>query len=277
MVDAVEVLFDPGQYIGVKRDPRDPEPVVARVEDFVPAARAAYPLWCVNPVLPGSKDLRAESVACAQTLVFESDTESVEDQLAYWMKRPHSLLVHSGGKSVHAYIRLVDPLEEAQYRGLHAAIRKAAGKVLELDKTTANPNRLCRVPGGTRIPGGERQEVLSVGRRYYLAELPAPLPYRPPPLPVRNRERLTGPTAVFLSTGRHGLQHTRNAFANLTNELAEMGLDFSEIMVQADKVPLEGRPSKEDERFMLHAYRRHTRRMREMQEALAFAEEMGSD
>ena len=91
----------------------------------------------------------------------ESDNVSVEDQLAIYrhLNLPCASIVHSGGKSLHAIIRVQDEgetisKEEWKRRvDLVYSICDRAG--LKTDRQNKNPSRYTRLPGVTR--GGRKQ------------------------------------------------------------------------------------------------------------------------
>lgn len=82
----------------------------------------------------------------------ESDTMSVGKQIAIikQLELPVACLVHSGGKSAHAIVR-VDAADYDEYRKrvdyLYTVCKKNG---LALDAANKNPSRLSRMPGATR-------------------------------------------------------------------------------------------------------------------------------
>lgn len=82
----------------------------------------------------------------------ESDALSIEKQhdLYLELELPIAALVHSGGKSLHAIVR-IDAKDRAEYKervDLLYSICKKSG--LEIDVQNKNPSRLSRMPGITR-------------------------------------------------------------------------------------------------------------------------------
>jgi hypothetical protein len=106
------------------------------------------------------------NVADFRFAVAESDTLSLEDQLAFWMGCPGlpvAMLTFSGKKSVHALIR-VNCLDAAEWEA------EIAGKLfpgylvpLGMDPACKNPARL------TRLPGYYRPDTKQIQRCLYLA------------------------------------------------------------------------------------------------------------
>ena len=101
----------------------------------------------------------------------ESDDISVERQYAIYkeLELPIAALVHSGGKSLHAIVRLEAPdFKEYQKRVdfLYDVCKKNG---LAIDRKNRNPSRLSRLPGVTR--NGKKQWLVAtnVGRASWAA------------------------------------------------------------------------------------------------------------
>ena len=119
---------------------------------------------CFNPVDgTGRKD--ANITAYRYALV-ECDNMELGKQQAIikQLELPCAALVYSGGKSVHAIVK-VDAPDYAEYRKrvdyLYAACQKNG---LTIDQQNRNPSRLSRMPG---IPRGDKRQVLletNIGR-----------------------------------------------------------------------------------------------------------------
>jgi RecA-family ATPase len=103
-----------------------------------------------NPL--DGKDVRDANVTAFRYALIESDSLPIDQQYDLYreMELPVAAMVHSGGKSVHAIVR-IDAADMAEYKKrvdyLYAACRKAG---LEFDKQNRNPSRLSRLPGATR-------------------------------------------------------------------------------------------------------------------------------
>lgn len=113
---------------------------------------------CFNPVDgTGRKD--ANVTSCRYALV-ECDNMEPGKQLAaiHQMELPCAALVYSGGKSIHAIVRVNAP-DYAEYRKrvdhLYATCQKNG---LTLDQQNRNPSRLSRMPGILRA--GQKQALL---------------------------------------------------------------------------------------------------------------------
>ena len=92
----------------------------------------------------------------------ESDSMAIEEQNAIIreLELPVACLVHSGGKSLHAIVR-IDAGTYDEYRKrvdyLYEVCRKNG---LEIDRQNRNPSRLSRMPGVLR--NGHKQYLLAV-------------------------------------------------------------------------------------------------------------------
>ena len=113
---------------------------------------------CFNPVDgTGRKDANVTSFRYA---LVECDNMELGKQLAaiHQMELPCAALVYSGGKSIHAIVRVNAP-DYAEYRKrvdhLYAICQKNG---LTLDQQNRNPSRLSRMPGILRA--GQKQALL---------------------------------------------------------------------------------------------------------------------
>lgn len=113
---------------------------------------------CFNPVDgTGRKDANVTSYRYA---LVECDNMEPGKQLAaiHQMELPCAALVYSGGKSIHAIVRVNAP-DYAEYRKrvdyLYATCQKNG---LTLDQQNCNPSRLSRMPGILRA--GQKQALL---------------------------------------------------------------------------------------------------------------------
>ena len=113
---------------------------------------------CFNPMDGGGR--RNENVTDFRYALVECDNMELGKQQAIirQLELPCAALVYSGGKSVHAIVR-VDAPDYAEYRRrvdyLYAACQKNG---LTIDQQNRNPSRLSRMPGILR--GDKRQTLL---------------------------------------------------------------------------------------------------------------------
>lgn len=112
-----------------------------------------------NPL--NGQGVRNADVAEYRYALVESDDMPVEQQKALIdeLELPCAAVVHSGGKSLHAIVR-IDAADYGEYRKrvdfLYEVCRKNG---LTIDTQNKNPSRLSRMPGFMR--GSERQRVVS--------------------------------------------------------------------------------------------------------------------
>ena len=172
----ISTLFKPGEYIGyVTGDvwknadgkwlpkkgvlhrtaeelmddlERYPDDLGATVGDWKEEAGA----WIrINPI--DGKDVKNENVTRFDYALVESDTLPVREQEKRFreLELPIATLVHSGGKSLHAIVRV----EAQNYEEYRKCVRFLYGyleeKGIEIDRQNCNPSRLSRMPGVTRI------------------------------------------------------------------------------------------------------------------------------
>ena len=126
----------------------------AALGDYNPEAGA----WiCFNPMDGGGR--RNENVTDFRYALVECDNMELGKQQAIikQLELPCAALVYSGGKSVHAIVK-VDAPDYAEYRRrvdyLYAACQKNG---LTIDQQNRNPSRLSRMPGILR---GDKRQVL---------------------------------------------------------------------------------------------------------------------
>lgn len=100
-----------------------------------------------------------ENVVDFRYALVESDTMDIEEQngIIRQLNLPVAVLVHSGGKSLHAIVRIdADDIKEYQSRVnyLYDICRKNG---MVIDTQNRNPSRLSRLPGCVR---GDRQQFI---------------------------------------------------------------------------------------------------------------------
>lgn len=118
-----------------------------------------------NPV--DGQGVKNENVTKFRFALVESDTLPISEQDAMYRKLelPIAALVHSGGKSLHAIVR-VDAKNMDEYRErvniLYDFLEKQG---LEIDKQNRNPSRLSRMPGVTRNGCRQYLAAVNIGRK----------------------------------------------------------------------------------------------------------------
>jgi len=111
--------------------------------------------WCrINPMKPGSRGASDADVASFRHVLLESDTLPIGLQIkVLWrlheLGLPVALLVHSGGGSVHAWVR-VDCADADSYK---ATVARLFALPLGFDPKNKNPSRLSRWPNVKRGSG----------------------------------------------------------------------------------------------------------------------------
>ena len=115
-------------------------------------------VWvCFNPMDGAGR--KNSSVTSYRYALVESDTQDIDTQYALLqdLKLPIKVLVHSGGKSLHAIVD-IGAVDYKQYQErvefLYTVCRKHG---LEIDKNDKNPSRLSRLPGFKR---GEKWQYI---------------------------------------------------------------------------------------------------------------------
>lgn len=115
--------------------------------------------------------VRNENVTEYRYALVESDTLPVEQQYALYreMELPARVLVHSGGKSLHAIVH-IGARDYSEYRERVAYLYKVCeANGLKIDTQNKNPSRLSRMPGVMR--GEHRQYIVAenIGRESFEA------------------------------------------------------------------------------------------------------------
>jgi len=138
------------------------------------------------------KPRRADhNVICHRNFLIELDSMPIKQQIDYVRSRvPVSAITFSGSKSYHFIISLTEAVSAAEYARIAAGLLRL---LPEADRTTKNPSRLSRLPNVIRPETRNLQELVYVGSRVALKELPefpaAPTFY----------ERPTSPNILFVS------------------------------------------------------------------------------
>lgn len=146
-----------------KKDcPEQPDEVIRRVLGDYPEAAGAYIRF--NPL--DGEGVKDSNVTAFRYALVESDRQSIESQYALirQLELPVACLVHSGGKSLHAIVR-VEAANLAEYRERVRFLYQVCEKHgLKVDRANGNPARLSRLPGVWR--NGRRQFLVAtnIGR-----------------------------------------------------------------------------------------------------------------
>ena len=117
-----------------------------------------------NPL--DGKGITDANVTAFRYALVESDAISVERQYAIYheLELPIAAMVHSGGKSIHAIVKIDAPdFKEYQKRVdfLYEVCKKNG---LVVDRNNRNPSRLSRLPGVTRKGNPQRLLEVNTGK-----------------------------------------------------------------------------------------------------------------
>lgn len=131
----------------------------AALGDYEPECGA----WIRFNPLDG-QGVKDSNVTAWRYALVESDTLDVERQAAIYqeLELPVAVLVHSGGKSLHAIVRIGAPsMEEYRTRVnfLHEVCQKNG---FAIDSANRNPSRLSRLPGVLR--NGRKQYIVGTNQ-----------------------------------------------------------------------------------------------------------------
>lgn len=106
--------------------------------------------------------VRNENVIAYNFALVESDEMPIEEQYAAYqaMELPIAALVHSGGKSLHAIVRIDAPNFGEYQKRVDYLYKVCEKNGLKIDRQNRNPSRLSRMPGIMR--NGHQQSLLAV-------------------------------------------------------------------------------------------------------------------
>ncbi len=141
---------------------KHPDDIGATVGDWKPEVGG----WIRFNPLDG-EGVKNENVTSFKFALVESDTLSIAEQDIIFRKLelPIAALVHSGGKSLHAIVR-VDAADYEEYRKrvefLYDFLEKQG---VAIDKQNRNPSRLSRMPGLTRNGNRQYLAATNIGRK----------------------------------------------------------------------------------------------------------------
>lgn len=144
---------------------KHPDDIGATVGDWKPEVGA----WIrFNPV--DGEGVKNDNVTRFRYALVESDTLPVAEQDILYRKLelPIAALVHSGGKSLHAIVRVdADNYEEYRKRVdfLYDFLEKNG---VTIDKQNRNPSRLSRMPGVTRNGNRQYLAATNIGRKSWV-------------------------------------------------------------------------------------------------------------
>lgn len=109
-----------------------------------------------------SSDGTDATVSGYANALVECDSKTPEEQLAIIRKLnlPCAAIVHSGGKSIHAVVKIQATTEREYQQRVDRLFKECEKAGLPLDRQNRNPSRYSRLPGVVR--GGKRQFLIAV-------------------------------------------------------------------------------------------------------------------
>lgn len=153
--------------------------------DLAEAARLNADGWDIYLVSGDGGDTAAEIRLC-RALFCEWDDKPLDWQAIAWQELglpEPTVQIATGGKSIHNWWVLRDPLPPDQWRALQARLIAYA----QSDPCTKDPCRLMRLPGFTHQQTGNRSGILTQsGQRYSAWEIEDCLPEEPAATPLLN-------------------------------------------------------------------------------------------
>ena len=132
------------------------------VGDWKPEAGA----WIRFNPLDG-KGVKNENVTAYRYALVESDTMTIQEQDAMYrrLELPITALVYSGGKSLHAIVKIDAKDSEEYYERVNFLYDYLEKEGLSVDKQNRNPSRLSRMPGVTRNGKMQYLAATNIGRK----------------------------------------------------------------------------------------------------------------
>lgn len=169
-----ETMFDEGDFCfcGDRLEPGTPKTIRPTLEWA--QTGSSGPFCIVNPLTGLSAPKKSgdgvtyRGDACVKTFrhsLIEFDNQPIESQIRFWssIKLPVKCLLHTGNKSLHAWIDLsgqsiasLETWEKSIKNDLYAARLKPLG----VDMTCSNAARLARLPGVFRAEKNQWQRLL---------------------------------------------------------------------------------------------------------------------
>lgn len=185
LVRYLELVFEPEEYVGLVTDawqregetkwlPAKGVADLTREELVEKLRKAKDPSYVIGDTVKGAgawvrinpmdgKGVKDVNVTAFRHALIEADDQDLGRQLGLIraLQLPCSALVHSGGKSVHAIVR-VDAPDATEYRArVNRLYEVCNANGLKVDEQCRNPSRLSRLPGVWR---GERPQYLIDGK-----------------------------------------------------------------------------------------------------------------
>ena len=117
---------------------------------------------CLNPFQPGTTEKSKKYILSRNCVTIEYDNKELLEQWQLMKHIPHTVVVYSGGKSLHCHIRFTRPLAKGESEKLNQYLLALFG---ESDHATWKENQYVRMPFGKNYDTGRDQLVISVQNR----------------------------------------------------------------------------------------------------------------
>ncbi len=131
------------------------------IENAIGTPHAQAGVWVrINPL--DGKGVKDVNVTAFRHTLIEADDQDLGKQLALIreLELPCSAIVHSGGKSIHALVRVDAPDLDTYRARVDRLYQVCADSGLKVDQANRNPSRLSRLPGVAR--GGRPQYLIDL-------------------------------------------------------------------------------------------------------------------
>ncbi len=167
----LETLYSPDDILFIGENfGREVLPVREWLERLPDKTPAPWPHFIPNPVdgqqhpdNTGSPSFRCDNaVRSFRFATVEFDNLPREEQLAFFagVKMPIAALIDSGGKSIHALVKVEAPNRETWTQEIEQRLFADMLMPLGCDRTCRNESRLSRLPGHFRTEKGRWQRLL---------------------------------------------------------------------------------------------------------------------
>ena len=174
----LETAFQKGERVSIGRGSRNADGTLAidygdvRLREMwlkeVPAQNPEGVFIRINPMAyRGAKN--SDVTVYRHVLVeFDAGTKQIQYAALIRSAMPITVIIDSGGRSLHAWIR-VDAVDEAQYNERVAVVYAHFQQYSFFDDGNKAPNKWSRLPGATRILYDEANKPVGIGHQKLLA------------------------------------------------------------------------------------------------------------
>jgi len=187
------------------------------------------------------RGVSAKDVIRCTSVFVEWDDRPIEWQVQAWQELglpEPTAMVKTGGKSVHCYWRLIEPMAPDEWRVLQCRLIDYA----QSDPNCKDPSRMMRLPGFRyvdkdtgRVTDNVAELIHQANVAYTVAEieacLPAPEPVTPPspppllqPLAPREVHEIRDAVALFPPRSPQTYEQFRNALCGCSAALSDAGV-----------------------------------------------------